>query len=135
MKSFSTKPKVERLDIEVDGQQVYIRQLTAGDKIMLSESQSELAAAATEIRNKANSGNVEDLGQLAAQTLSKSQYQAWVRYMGDYVFLRWCDEHGKRRYDQRPKFNALPSEIIEAIYAEAAKLDAEEAQEVAEKNS
>lgn len=135
MKSFSTKPKVERLEIEVDGQQVYVRQLTAGDKILLSESQSELAAAATEIRNKANTGNVEDLGQLAASTLSKSQYQAWVRYMGDYVFLRWCDENGKRRYDQRPKFNALPSEIIEAIYAESAKLDAEEAQEAAEKNS
>lgn len=135
MRSFSTKPKVELLDIEVDGSTVYVRQLTAGDKITLSESQSELAAAATEIRSKATNGTVEDLGSLAAQTLSKSQYQAWVKYMSDYVFLRWCDENGKRKYDQRAKFNALPSEIIEAIYAESAKLDAEATQEVAEKNS
>lgn len=135
MKSFSTKPKVEQLDIEIDGATVFVRQLTAGDKIKLSDSLAELASAASAIKGKANTGDVEELGAIASSALSKDQYKAWVSYMYDYVFLRWCNSDGQRKYTNRGTFNDLPSDMIEAIYAESSKIDGESSQGDAEKNS
>jgi len=135
MKSFSTKSRVEQLDIEVDGSPVFVRQLTAGDKIKLSETQGQLAAAAAGIRDKAQSVDVEEIGAVASASLSPDQYKAWVSYMYEYVFLRWSNSDGKRRYTDRKAFNDLPSEMIEAIYVESAKIDGEASAEEAEKNS
>lgn len=133
MREFSTKAKVDELDIKVDGKPVFVRQLTAGDKLKLSEMQGELASVASAVRQRAATEEIEDLGAAAASTLSASQYKAWVRYMYEYVFLRWCDANGKRRYMDKNKFNDLPSNMIEAIYSEAQTLDSESAED-AEKN-
>lgn len=135
MKSFSTKPNVEQLDIEVDDAPVYVRQLSAGDKIKLSDSLAELASAASGIKGMAKTDDVEELGAIAASNLSKEQYRAWVSYMYDYVFYRWCNEAGERMYSNRAKFDALPSDLIEGIYSEAAALDSDVSREGAEKNS
>ena len=135
MREFSTKAKVDQLDLKVDGKPVFVRQLTAGDKIKLSDMQGELASVASAIRQKAANDDVEDIGAAAASSLSAGQYKAWVRYMYEYVYLRWCNSDGKRKYQDKAKFNDLPSDLVEAIYSEAQKLDAEESAEDAEKNS
>lgn len=135
MREFSTKGKVDQLDLQVDGKPVFVRQLTAGDKIKLSDMQGQLASAATAIRKQAADGDIEDIGAAAASSLSADQYKAWVKYMFEYVFLRWCNSDGKRKYEDRNKFNNLPSDLVEAIYAEAQKVDLEETSEDAEKNS
>lgn len=135
MRDFSTKPKVEQIEVSVDGSPVFLRPLTAGDKIKLSALQGELASSAAAIRAKAESGDADDIGQVAASSLSKDQYRAWIEYMNEYVFLRWSNSDGQRKFTDRRKFNDLPSEIIEAIYVEASKLAGEESAEAAEKNS
>lgn len=135
MREFSTKAKVDQIDLKVDGKPVFVRQLTAGDKIKLSDMQGELASVAANVRKSANSDDAEDLGIAAAGSLTSGQYKAWVKYMYEYVFLRWCNSDGKRKYLDKAKFNDLPSDLVEAIYSEAQKLDGEESAEDAEKNS
>lgn len=131
MKNFSSKPQVEKLDISLDGAPVYVRSLNAGDKLALSEKQGEFISLAGAAKAK----DAEEAGLSAAQSMSPRQYKAFVEYCYEYVYLRWCDKNGKRKYSTRDAFDDLPSEVIDAIYREASTLGAEENVEEAEGNS
>jgi len=134
MRKFSTKAEVVKLvDLEVDKEAVFLRGLSAGDKVKLAAVQGELISASKNVQSAANDD--EDLKETAQRVLTKEQFIAWVSYTQLYVFLRWSDGKGKRKYANRTEFDELPAELIDAIYAEAQKADPEESAEEAEKNS
>lgn len=134
MRDFSLKPKVEALDISVEGSPVFVRQLTAGDKVRLSEMMGSMAEMAAKVRAAASgTEDAEQLGQKAASMLSADQYRAFSNYQAEIVFLRWCDKDGKRAYNDRAQFDEVPAELVDAIYSEATKSDPTEAE--AEGNS
>lgn len=134
MRDFSLKPKVEPLDISVDGSQVYVRQLTAGDKVGLAEMMGSMAEMAAKVRAAApDAEDAESLGERAASMLSADQFRAFSSYQAEIVFLRWCDKDGKRAYTDRSQFDEVPAELVDAIYSEASKTDTTE--EEAEGNS
>ena len=129
MKSFSLKPSVEALDIEVDGNQVFVRQLTAGDKVQLSEMMGSMATIAAQVKSQAEDDeDADSLGKAASNLLSADQYQSFMTYQAETVFLRWCDKNGKRKFTEKAKFNEVPAELVDAIYSESAKADPDEAE-------
>lgn len=131
MKNFSSKPQVEKLDISVDGAPVYVRSLNAGDKLALSEKQGEFISLAGQAKAK----DAEEAGLAASQSMTPRQYKAFVEYCYEYVYLRWSDKSGKRKYSDRDAFDDLPSELVDAIYREASTTGAEDSLEEAEGNS
>lgn len=131
MRDFSSKPQVEKLDISVDGAPVYVRSLNAGDKLALSEKQGEFISLAGQAKAK----DAEEAGLAASQSMTPKQYKAFVEYCYEYVYLRWSDKNGKRKYSSRDAFDDLPSELVDAIYREASSLGADESAEEAEGNS
>ena len=126
MKSFSLKPTVEPLDIEVNGQQVYVRQLTSGDKLSLSEMMGSMASIAAQVKANSEDSDEESLGKTAATMLSADQYESFIKYQAQVVYLRWCNEKGIRKFTERKKFNEVPAEIVDAIYTELSTLDPSE---------
>jgi len=131
MRDFSSKPQVEKLDISVDGAPVYVRSLNAGDKLALSEKQGEFISLAGQAKAK----DAEEAGLAASQSMTPKQYKAFVEYCYEYVYLRWSNKDGKRKYSSRDAFDDLPSELVDAIYREASSLGADESAEEAEGNS
>jgi len=131
MRDFSSKPQVEKLDISVDGAPVYVRSLNAGDKLALSEKQGEFISLAGQAKAK----DAEEAGLAASQSMTPKQYKAFIEYCYEYVYLRWSNKDGKRKYSSRDAFDDLPSELVDAIYREASSLGADESAEEAEGNS
>lgn len=126
MREFSLKPKVEPLDISVDGQQVHVRQLTAGDKVRMSEMMGSMAALAAQVRSSTDATDAESLGKAAASSLSGDQFKAFTAYQAEVVFVRWCNKDGTPRFADRAEFDQVPAELIDAIYTEASKGDPSE---------
>lgn len=135
MREFSLKPKIEALDINVEGVgRVHVRQLTAGDKVRLAEMMGSMAEMAAKIRSAMPEANdAESIGDKAASMLSADQFRAFSNYQAEIVFLRWCDEDGKRIYTDRTDFDEVPAELVDAIYSQASKTETNEAE--AEGNS
>lgn len=122
MRDFSLKPKVQALDLSVEGDQVHVRQLTAGDKVRLAEMMGSMAEIAAKVRAAApDTDDADSLGEKAASMLSADQYKAFSNYQAEIVFLRWCDKDGTRKYTDRAKFDEVPAELVDAIYSEASK--------------
>lgn len=128
MKNFSLKPKVEPLDISVEGDQVFVRQLSTGDKVRLSESLGQIAAMAAQVRAKAADESAEGLAAQAERMMSPEQFQKFVDYQAEIVFLRWCNEDGTRRWKSREEFDELPADLVDAIYTESSKGEVDEAE-------
>ena len=122
-KKFSLKPEIEKLDIEVDGEPVYVKQLSGGDAVQLAEMQGEMAALASKVRTKTGSDDPEEVEEVAAQELTPSQFKTFSLYQFDLVFVRWCNQDGTPRFTDREAFDSVPSELIKAIYSACTELD------------
>lgn len=131
---FDSIDEVTPIDVRIKGEQVYLKEPSIGDDLVLEKYQSKIIPLALRLRKSANSDDPEQIGNFAASECTPEELEALHAIKREAVFLRWCDENGKRKFTDRKKFNEVSRKVLKAIVEEMDKLDAQESSEEAEKN-
>lgn len=125
MRDLSIKPEVQPLDLKVGGEQVFVRQLTAGEATDAAERVTALAGLSKGI--KPGEEGAEAAAESMAASLTAEQRRILVSLKKDELFVRWCNADGVRRFTDRAEFDAIPQTTVQAVIDEMVKLDPTEA--------
>lgn len=121
MRDLSLKSKVQALDLSVGGEQVFLREMTAGEATNAAERAMVLAGLAKGV--KPGEDGAEAAAELVAASLTPEQRRVLVDLKKDELFVRWCNEDGVRRWTSRAEFDDLPQATVQAIVDEMVKVE------------